>query len=274
MRIIRGLCCPAPPTRPAASRARASTPTWCPSRSWARKFAPARSSNQPRPWLATQPIEYLVDRFLLALANHGLCPARMVARCSSNPGHQRRSTETALSASVRNRTGWLGKADFFLGHHRDQSNLLVAHLDKSDVPFCRHLTETSRPVLSRQSSPFANEIERIGPTRRQDEEMMPPRLQQASPLSSRVSPRMAWGLAATMFLVGGSVVASSILADDGRMEAPRWVVSAAGAAFLLAGLALIKSYVLDRARERPGDVWGPFLGALVCSCFALVAGWI
>src|SRR5262245_24558633 len=103
---------------------------------------------------------------------------------------------------------------------------------------------------------------RIGPTRRQDEEMMPPRLLQASPLVRRVTPRMARGLAASMFLAGGSVVAASILADDGRMEAPRWVVSAAGAAFLLAGLALIKSYVLDRGRERPGDVWGPFLGAL------------
>src|SRR5262245_14600888 len=118
------------------------------------------------------------------------------------------------------------------------------------------------------------EIAEDGAQRRQDEEMTPPGLQQASSLSSRMSPRMAWGLAVAMCLVGGSVVASSILADDGRMEAPRWVVSAAGTAFLLAGLAIIKSYVLDRGLERPGDFWSPFLGTLICCCFAGITGWI
>ena len=85
---------------------------------------------------------------------------------------------------------------------------------------------------------------------------------------------MAWFLGAICVITGGAVVAASILADDARMEAPRWVVAAAGAAFLLTGLALVKSYAFDDGTEQPADVWSPFLGALVCSCFALITGWI
>src|SRR5437899_6298793 len=99
-------------------------------------------------------------------------------------------------------------------------------------------------------------------------------LQPSSSASNRVSPQMAWFLGAICVIAGGAVVAASILADDARMEAPRWVVSAAGAAFLLAGLALVKSYAFDHGMGQPADVWSPLLGALVCSCFTLIAGWI
>jgi len=85
---------------------------------------------------------------------------------------------------------------------------------------------------------------------------------------------MAWLLGAICFVVGGAVVAGGILGDDARMEAPRWVVAAAGAAFLMAGLSLVRSYALDRGIEPPADLWSLFLGALVCSCFTLIAGWI
>src|SRR5438105_7220889 len=88
-------------------------------------------------------------------------------------------------------------------------------------------------------------------------------LQPSSSASSRVSPQMAWFLGAICVIAGGAVVAASILADDARMEAPRWVVSAAGAAFLLAGRALVKSYAFDHGTEQPADVWSPLLGALV-----------
>src|SRR5512147_3172245 len=101
-----------------------------------------------------------------------------------------------------------------------------------------------------------------------------PALQPSPTPSDRVSPRMAWLLGATLLLAGGAVVAASIVADDARMEAPRWVVAAAGGAFLLAGLACIKGYVLDHGVERPGDVWSPFLGVLICSCFSAIAGWV
>lgn len=102
----------------------------------------------------------------------------------------------------------------------------------------------------------------------------PPALQQSPPQSRNVSPRMAWCLGATVIVAGSAVLAAAILADDGRMEAPRWVAAAAGGAFLLAGLALIKGYVLDHGVEPPDDVWSPLLGALICSCFAVIAGWV
>ncbi len=104
--------------------------------------------------------------------------------------------------------------------------------------------------------------------------MPPPELQPSPPPSGTVSPRTAWGVGAVLVMAGGAVVTASILADDGRMEAPRWVAAAAGSAFLLAGLALIKGSGLDHGVERPGDIWTPLLGALICTCFSAIAGWI
>jgi hypothetical protein len=86
--------------------------------------------------------------------------------------------------------------------------------------------------------------------------------------------RRAWGLAVTLILVGGVVIVISILAADERMEAPRWVAAAAGAVFLLGGLAVINGYAVDQGVERPGDRWSLLLGALICSCFAAIATWI
>ena len=99
-------------------------------------------------------------------------------------------------------------------------------------------------------------------------------LQPSSSASNRVSPRMAWFLGATCVIVGSAVVAGGILGDDARMEAPRWIVAAAGAAFLLTGVALVRSYAFERGIEPPADLWSSFFGALVCSCFTLIGGWI
>src|SRR5262249_53745925 len=105
------------------------------------------------------------------------------------------------------------------------------------------------------------------------EEMLPRAgLRPSSPDSSRVSPQMAWFLGGVCVIAGGAVIAASILADDARMEAPRWVVSAAGAAFVLAGLALVKSYAFDHGVEQPAEDWNPLLGVLVCTCFTAIVG--
>jgi len=89
-----------------------------------------------------------------------------------------------------------------------------------------------------------------------------------------MSPRTTWFLAATLILAGGAVIVASILAADERMEAPRWVAAAAGAVFLLGGLAVINSYAVEQGVERPGDRWSLLLGALICSGLAAIAAWI
>src|SRR5215470_14564438 len=92
--------------------------------------------------------------------------------------------------------------------------------------------------------------------------------------SGPMSPRTTWFLAATLILAGGAVIVASILAADERMEAPRWVAAAAGAVFLLGGLAVINSYAVEQGVERPGDRWSLLLGALICSGLAAIAAWI
>jgi hypothetical protein len=98
----------------------------------------------------------------------------------------------------------------------------------------------------------------------------PPSPSQASNLSARG----AWLFGAAAILTGSAVLGASIWADDARMEAPRWVAAAAGAVFVLAGLAVVKGYVWDRGVERPDDVWSQLFGTLICSGFAGIAGWV
>ena len=86
---------------------------------------------------------------------------------------------------------------------------------------------------------------------------------------------MAWFLGAICVIAGGAVVAASILADDARMEAPRWVVSAAGAAFLpfpiiMFVLSRWSGGLVGRTGPRIPLTAGPLIAAAGFALFARV----
>ena len=71
------------------------------------------------------------------------------------------------------------------------------------------------------------------------------------------------------------MIASGFDPDDARFHAPRWVVAAAGATFLFAGIAVIKTG--GATTQHPGQNYGSGYGlilALLLTCFAAVANWV
>jgi len=91
---------------------------------------------------------------------------------------------------------------------------------------------------------------------------------------STLTPRGAWGLGLVTAAAGLGVIAGALWADPGRVESPHWVVVAAGLAFVLAGVALIREFAVDRESERLDDLWTPLLGALIVTGFAAIASWV
>lgn len=63
--------------------------------------------------------------------------------------------------------------------------------------------------------------------------------------------------------------------DDSRFHAPRWVAAAAGATFLLAGVAVIKSgRSSSDGTPRENSLGYGFILALLLTCFGAVASWV
>jgi hypothetical protein len=74
--------------------------------------------------------------------------------------------------------------------------------------------------------------------------------------------------------IGGFImVASGFDPDDSRFHAPRWVVAAAGATFLLAGIAAIKSGGQAGPHVDHSAGYGLII-ALLLTCFGAVASWV
>jgi hypothetical protein len=66
-------------------------------------------------------------------------------------------------------------------------------------------------------------------------------------------------------VVGISILAISIWADDAGFHAPRWVVGASGAVFLLTGFMIV-------TQHRP--MLGGFFRALMLTAFGAVFAWV
>src|SRR5262249_42336390 len=98
----------------------------------------------------------------------------------------------------------------------------------------------------------------------------------AAPAAARqqLGPRAAWALGLGLMLAGAGIAAIAIWSDEDRVQAPRWVAVAAGAAFALGGAAIIKGYARDQGAERPDDVWGLLLGGLLTTCLAVIPAWV
>lgn len=105
----------------------------------------------------------------------------------------------------------------------------------------------------------------------------------ATPLSPRAA--VALGLAvgamgALIILVAGGIIPGR----DARLEAPRWVVAAAGGAFVLAGAAMIVGYAVAGGAAPDGDlppgtprwvrVTQSLLGLGIIGSLAAVATWV
>lgn len=72
-------------------------------------------------------------------------------------------------------------------------------------------------------------------------------------------------------LVGTFIILLSMGAPDEAFNAPRWVVAAAGAAFLLAGAAIIATE--SGIREPWRTLGGMALGSLLLTAFAAISVW-
>jgi hypothetical protein len=100
----------------------------------------------------------------------------------------------------------------------------------------------------------------------------------AEPAPQRLSPRAAAVLGALFLAAGLSIVlvaAGVSPADENRFRAPRWVVSAAGLCFVLAGVALATT-VAPGAPEAAGrPTWRSFLlGGTLVGLMAAIFHWI
>jgi hypothetical protein len=71
---------------------------------------------------------------------------------------------------------------------------------------------------------------------------------------------------------GAAVIGAGLFGDDASLHAPRWVVAAVGATFVLGGLAILRAPGGDA--PPPDDVVQALLGALLLGGFALVCGWL
>ena len=102
-----------------------------------------------------------------------------------------------------------------------------------------------------------------------------------------LSPRAAVALGLVVSAMGGLIVllaAGMIPGADEKLEAPRWVVAAAGLAFILAGAAMIVGYAVAGGAGPDGDLpagtprWGrvtqSLLGLGIVGALASVATWI
>ncbi len=86
----------------------------------------------------------------------------------------------------------------------------------------------------------------------------------------QASRRARIGLGIALIAGGLAVIALAlgwIVSPPGYMQAPRWVVGAAGAVFMLGGLLML---IPDDGKSTRGA----FFGALMTSLFALVGSWV
>lgn len=61
--------------------------------------------------------------------------------------------------------------------------------------------------------------------------------------------------------------------DDSNFHAPRWIVAAAGALFLLAGLYLVKTHALDKGAVNAHGAGHLVFMAVMFSLFGMIASW-
>jgi hypothetical protein len=71
--------------------------------------------------------------------------------------------------------------------------------------------------------------------------------------------------------VGIFLIVMSFVDEDENFNAPRWVITMAGAVFLFAGLLVLKNLVIDKGQMRTNDVFTGLVGGLLVTCFAGVA---
>lgn len=84
-----------------------------------------------------------------------------------------------------------------------------------------------------------------------------------------------WAGLMSVVLGGFVMIMAGFSSDNSGFHAPRWVVAAAGATFLLAGLAVMKSGSAAGDASRPGEGMGhALIIAMLLTCFGAVASWI
>jgi hypothetical protein len=83
--------------------------------------------------------------------------------------------------------------------------------------------------------------------------------------AKRIETRDAFWGGLIACLAGGIVIGMAIWGDDTGFHAPRWVVAAAGATFLFAGMAII-------GQDYP--LFSGILRALLLTCFGGVFTWV
>ncbi len=98
------------------------------------------------------------------------------------------------------------------------------------------------------------------------------------PDRTRLSPRAATALGAICIGLGLLIVllaADVIPSDEKRFHAPRWVVSAAGLVFVLAGVALATASAPGAPEATGRTTWRSFLlGGAIVGLMAAVFNWI
>lgn len=101
---------------------------------------------------------------------------------------------------------------------------------------------------------------------------------QAEPARKHLSPRAATALGALCVGLGLLIVllaAGVIPADEKSFHAPRWVVSAAGLVFVLAGVALATASVPGAPEGAGRTTWRSFvLGGAIVGLMAAILNWI
>jgi hypothetical protein len=98
------------------------------------------------------------------------------------------------------------------------------------------------------------------------------------PVSNRLSPRAAAVLGALCVAMGLFIVlmaADVIPTDDKRFGAPRWVVSAGGLMFVLAGVALATTAAPGAPEAAGRTTWrSVLLGGTIVGLMAAIFNWI
>jgi hypothetical protein len=71
---------------------------------------------------------------------------------------------------------------------------------------------------------------------------------------------------------GLMIMIISVVDDESNFEAPRWVVTAAGAVFLLVGVLVLRA---ENAKNAPPDnVFSGVITAIMLTCFGAVVTWV
>lgn len=89
-----------------------------------------------------------------------------------------------------------------------------------------------------------------------------------------LGPRAAWAMGLLCAGLGVVIGVAGIVGEGADAQAPRAVVVLGGVVFVLAGIALVKGYALDRGVESPDDVWGPLFGAVITAALASIGTWV